>query len=244
VNAWTLVIPVKALTAAKTRFAATVPTVRHAFARAFALDTIEAARTARSAARVLVVTGEIGLDADLAEGVDVRYERPGAGLAAAIETGITAARTGGDVAVAVLLGDLPALRPSGLDAALEAAARHPLSFVRDADGTGTTLATARAGTPFAPAFGDRSADRHREAGYADLVAAETSAITAGVRTDVDTLGGLQAALRLGVGPHTAETVAALAQCVPTSDPTTSPKRKAERDPHTRVQGIRGAVRAS
>ena len=158
---WTLVIPVKALAAAKSRLApAVTPSARLALARAFALDTIDAARAAVSVRRIIVVTGEVDLDAHLPDGVEVLRERPGAGLGSAIALGIESARADGEVAVGVLLGDLPALHAAELDAALDAASRHPLAFVRDADGTGTTLATARAGEPFTPAFGGHSAAKH------------------------------------------------------------------------------------
>ena len=52
-----------------------------------------------------------------------------------------------------LAADLPALRPGELDRALRAAAHWPEAFVADAAGTGTTLYTARPGTPFRPRFG-------------------------------------------------------------------------------------------
>ena len=110
------------------------------------------------------------------------------------------------VAVAVLLGDLPALRPEEFDGALAAAARHPLAFVRDADGTGTTLATAGPGVPFDPLFGPDSAARHAAAGFVELEASDAPGLT----RDVDTVDGLEAVLHHGVGDHTAEAVARLA----------------------------------
>ncbi|HEY1104558.1 MAG TPA: 2-phospho-L-lactate guanylyltransferase, partial [Agromyces sp.] len=182
---WTVVIPVKAFAAAKTRLGPVVPAeARAALARAFALDTIHAAQEARSVDRVIVITGEIGLGTPLPEGVEVVGEPDAAGsrlgdddgravpgrssLDTAIDAGVALARQDGDVPVAVLLGDLPSLRTSELEFALDAAARHPLAFIADADGTGTTLATAGAGVPMRPAFGEQSASRHREAGFADL----------------------------------------------------------------------------
>ena len=108
--------------------------------------------------------------------------------------------------MAVLLGDLPALTPEELDEALAAAARHPLAFVRDADGTGTTLATAAPGVPFEPHFGPDSAARHAAAGFVELEASDTPGLT----RDVDTVDGLEAVLHHGVGDHTAEVVARLA----------------------------------
>lgn len=243
---WTIVVPVKSLSGAKTRLAPELSAgERAALARAFALDTIDAARAARLVSRVVVVSDEPLIEAALREtaAVEVVPELGPRGLAAAIVHGIAVARavfapapaaappsragtdgTGtaeGTViareeggmdggGVAVLLGDLPAMRAGDLDAALEAAARHPLAFVPDAEGTGTTLATARAGEPLNAHFGADSAAWHAAAGFADLAAADPGAIAPGLRRDVDTAAELRAAVALGVGPHTTEVVRTLA----------------------------------
>ncbi|SIN84710.1 2-phospho-L-lactate guanylyltransferase [Agromyces cerinus] len=203
---WTVVIPVKAPAGAKTRLAAAVaPAEREALARAFALDTIAAALAARTVARVIVV----GDDPSLAGAAEFLPEPADAlrGLTRAIASGIDHARAGDDGPglrpVAVLLGDLPALAPEELDAALAAASRHPLAFVRDADGTGTTLATASAGVGLAPRFGADSAARHAAAGFVELAA------SAGLRRDVDTIDALADALALGVGPLTRRATAGI-----------------------------------
>jgi len=232
---WTVVIPVKGAPRAKSRLAPAVPEgARAVLARAFALDTIAAALAAASVDRVIVV----GDDASLAGGAEFLAEPAGAerGLLAAIRHGVAHARAGSrdatpslldprsgparagsrdatpslldprSVPVAVLLGDLPALRPEELDAALGAAARHPLAFVRDADGTGTTLATAAAGVALDAQFGPDSAARHAAAGFTEL---EASAWPGLVR-DVDTVDSLGTVLHHGVGEHTADAVARLA----------------------------------
>lgn len=206
---WVVVIPVKSPASGKSRLVPGVTdAARAALARAFALDTIVAARAARSVERVIVV----GDDPDLADGAEFLLE-PGAdgtsaegGLLPAIRHGIAHARAEAPVAVAVLLGDLPALTPDELDAALDAAERHPLAFVRDADGTGTTLATAAAGVAFDPLFGRGSAARHAAAGFVELEASESPGLT----RDVDTVDGLETVLHHGVGDHTADVVAHLA----------------------------------
>jgi len=209
---WTVVIPAKAPARAKTRLAPHIDDAsRIALARAFAADTIAAALAAASVSRVLVVGDDPSL-AGAAEFLDERRPpgvagapgAPGTGLTAAIALGIAHARATGAGNVAVLLGDLPCLRPDDLDAALALAAMHPLAFVVDADGTGTSLATALAGTTFAPRFGRDSADRHRRSGF---VAIEASAR---LRRDVDTLAALEDAIALGTGANTAHVVAALA----------------------------------
>jgi 2-phospho-L-lactate/phosphoenolpyruvate guanylyltransferase len=191
---WTIVIPVKAAASAKTRLAAAVSSaLRAELARAFALDTIGAALAARNVSRVIVV----GDEPSMAGGAEFLAEAEGGqGLTAAIRHGVTRARSASSVPVGVLLGDLPALTPDELDAALDAAARHPLAFVRDAEGTGTTLATATAGTAFEPRFGLDSAALHVADGYVELAA------SAGLTHDVDTVEGLAGALALGVGMHT------------------------------------------
>jgi 2-phospho-L-lactate guanylyltransferase len=215
---WTVVIPVKAPAQGKTRLAPHLDDAsRMALARAFAADTVAAALAARSVARVIVV----GDDPELAHGAEFLDERraarasrpesaprsgraPVAGLTAAIARGIAHARATGAVDVAVLLGDVPCLRPDDLDDALALAAGHPLAFVPDADGTGTTLATALAEAVFEPHFGADSAREHARAGFVALEA------SARLRRDVDTLDALEDAIALGTGAHTAHVVAALA----------------------------------
>ena len=202
---WTVVIPVKAPAAGKTRLLpALADDARAVLARAFALDTIAAARGAALVDRVIVV----GDDPSLADGAEFLAEPGGAerGLLPAIRHGIAHARAESSVAIAVLLGDLPALTPRELDGALQAASRHPLAFVRDADGTGTTLATAAPGVPFEPRFGPGSAARHVAGGFVELEASAALGLT----RDVDTVDGLEAVLHHGVGDHTAEAVARLA----------------------------------
>ena len=200
---WTIVIPVKAPASAKTRLAAAVPpALRAELARAFALDTIAAALAAGSVSRVIVV----GDDPSMAGRAEFLVEPEGAqGLTAAIRHGVGRARSGSSVPVGVLLGDLPALTPDELDAALDAAAGHPLAFVRDADGTGTTLATATWGTAFEPRFGLDSAALHVADGYVELAA------SAGLTHDVDTVEGLAEALALGVGEYTSAVAPRISQ---------------------------------
>jgi 2-phospho-L-lactate guanylyltransferase len=212
VTGWTVVVPVKSLSGAKSRLAPELSvSERAALARAFALDTIGSASAARHVSRVVVVSDEPLIESALrdAAGVEVVPELGPRGLAAAIAHGIAVARGGADAAVAVLLGDLPAMRSDDLDAALDVAARHPLAFVPDAEGTGTTLATARAGVAFAAHFGADSAARHAEAGFADLAAEHPRAIGPGLRRDVDTAAELRDAVALGAGPRTTEVVRTL-----------------------------------
>jgi 2-phospho-L-lactate guanylyltransferase len=182
---WTVVIPAKGTVSAKSRLGAPPE-----LAFAIALDTVA---EALGAANVIVVTSALISAEFEAMGAHVVVEN-GSGLNAAVRQGIAAAGTG---PVAVLLGDLPALRSTELAVALELAARHPLAFVPDADNDGTVLIAARDPADHAPAFGVHSRAAHRAAGYVEL----DIPLDSGLRRDVDTPAQL-ATLGDRVGPRT------------------------------------------
>jgi 2-phospho-L-lactate guanylyltransferase len=182
---WTVVIPVKGTTSAKSRLGASPE-----LALAIALDTVAAA-VATSV--VLVVTSPAIAESFQALGARVVHDTEH-GLTAAVAQGIAAA---GDGPVAVLLGDVPALRPDELAAALEQATQHPLAFVPDADNDGTVLITALAAADHRPAFGEHSRAAHLEAGYAELAIP----LDSGLRRDVDIAVQL-ASLASRIGSHT------------------------------------------
>jgi 2-phospho-L-lactate guanylyltransferase len=190
VDSWTVVIPVKGTPSSKSRLGGSAE-----LAQAIALDTVSAAS---GAARVVVVTSSSASGVFDALDVLVAID-PGGGLNAAVAAGVAAA---GDGAVAVLLGDVPALQTSELAAALLAAAQHPLAFVPDADGDGTVLITALRAADHAPAFGPGSRAAHLAAGYVELEVTADS----GLRRDVDTREHL-AALASRLGPRTAAAIA-------------------------------------
>ncbi len=100
--------------------------------------------------------------------------------------------------VVAMVGDLPALRPAELLLVLAAAGAQPRSFVRDAEGSGTTLLAAAAGQQLDPRFGPDSARRHVESGAAEIEAGDS------VRRDVDSAEDLRGCLQLGVGLLTAQ----------------------------------------
>jgi 2-phospho-L-lactate guanylyltransferase len=171
---------------------------REDLALAIATDCLTACSAGMPQGRVLVVTSDPGAASVGARlGVTVVHD-PGHGLDAAVRVGRDAALLADpEAGVAVLLGDVPALRPDDLAVALEAASAHPLAVVPDAQGTGTVLLTARPGGRLRPAFGAGSAARHEAAGHRRL-----DLDLPRLRTDVDDDRGLTAALRLGVGPAT------------------------------------------
>ncbi|HSP60678.1 MAG TPA: 2-phospho-L-lactate guanylyltransferase [Ornithinimicrobium sp.] len=194
---WRLVVPVKQGRHAKSRLTTSSPAARAELARAMALDTLQAAAAALGPASLTVVTSD-GPVASVVRGwgADV-LDDPGLGLDAAVRTGLTRARAAspGPPGWAVLLGDLPALRPRDLLDALAACAHHPDSVVPDASGDGTTLLTSTLRPP-TPRFGPGSARRHAEA--ATLLALRLPRL----RQDVDVLEDLTRAVALGVGRRT------------------------------------------
>lgn len=196
-SGWTIIVPVKPAAVGKSRLTG-VGTDRESLARAIALDTITAAAAATRVARVIVVTDDAGVRAELERVRDVEVVPEGdtRGLDAAIALGAAAA--GQSAARAALLGDLPALRPTDLDTALGLAASVERGLVPDSEATGSTLVTARPGAVWVSAFGVDSASRHRLLGCTDLAVARDSTL----RRDVDTAAQLSDAVGLGVGPRT------------------------------------------
>ncbi|WP_028047091.1 2-phospho-L-lactate guanylyltransferase [Cellulomonas sp. URHE0023] len=193
---WVVVVPVKPAAVGKTRLAGYLdPGARAALARAMALDTMESAAATPGVRRVLVVTS----DDEIRAAAPFVVDDPGGGLNAAIRAGLARA----SLPVAVLLGDLPALRPDDLRAALDLAQRHPLGFVSDADGTGTTLLTGLVACT--PQFGPGSAALHEASGHVRLDVPLGST----VRRDVDVPSDLAAVARLGVGRRTAKVLSGL-----------------------------------
>jgi 2-phospho-L-lactate guanylyltransferase len=198
---WTVVLPLKGGSGAKSRLGASP-----ALAAAIALDCLDAVLGCPETARVVVVTPDAATAAAAREaGADVVPEsRPGTGLLAAVADGLAAARG----PVAVLLGDLPALRPRDLATALRAAAEAlhgaPAAgggaavFVPDAEGTGTVLLAGTDAAAVRPSFGPASAAEHARSGARRL-----DLRLPRLRRDVDTRGDLATALALGVGPRTA-----------------------------------------
>ena len=200
-TAFVVLVRVKPPARGKSRLVGLDDDARRTFAAAFALDTVAACLTAGRVGAVLAVTDDAAFSAELrslgcATIPDGVSEDLNASLRlAAAEAG----RRWPDLRPVALCADLPALRPTDLDDALDRAARLPddePAHVVDADGTGTTLYTARPDR-FDPRFGHASAAAHGEAGTAlpgDLPT---------LRRDVDDLDDLDAAAALGLGPRTA-----------------------------------------
>ncbi len=205
---WVAIVPAKGAPKAKSRLD---HDNRAELAEAFALDTVAALLAAPAITDVYVVTGDEQLARHLASlGAHIVAEPiPSTGddpLNAAIAAGIDAVRPAQPAAnLAVFTGDLPSLTAADIELALALAAAHDLSMVPDADGSGTAVLLARAGTPLTPRFGPGSRAAHEQAGHHPLDIPASSSI----RRDVDTVADLAEALHLGVGPHTSALIARL-----------------------------------
>ncbi|PRB34160.1 2-phospho-L-lactate guanylyltransferase [Arthrobacter sp. MYb23] len=191
---WTIVIPVKGTSNAKSRLNATPK-----LASAIALDTVS---IALEVARVFVVTTPAARP--LYEHLGAQFvEDPSQGLNAAIDAGLKVCPPG---PVAIMLGDLPALTASELTAALAQAGQLKQAMVSDTEGTGTVLLTASGSKLHRPSFGARSRLMHQALGYRELSVHPYS----GLRRDVDTLEHLQELMvTRRLGPRTTE-IAAIA----------------------------------
>jgi 2-phospho-L-lactate guanylyltransferase len=205
------VIPVKRLSAAKTRLATVPPQRRQRLALAFVHDCVTAALAAPGVEQVVVVTADPEAARRLsALGARIAAEpAPREPLSAARRLNAAIAFGAGhslrqrpDLRVGALTGDLPALRPAELAEVLErASAIAGRSFVPDAAGTGTTLLLGAGDGVLEPRFGPGSRTEHLRSGALAWPDAGPS-----LRQDVDTLEDLEAALRLGVGARTAHEI--------------------------------------
>lgn len=200
-----VVIPVKQPSHAKSRLGRLGDEVRRSLAVAFALDTVAATLRCERVASVLVVTDDYRLAAEVRRlGAGVIPDGTADDLNGSLQQGAAELhRRDPSLHLAALCADLPALRPSELARALDAATPTGLGFVADADRVGTTLVTAPDLATFRPRFGPGSRGAHAAAGgvEVDLDGIES------LRRDVDTPTDLEQALRLGVGPATGRATA-------------------------------------
>ncbi len=195
---WSIIVPVKQTTIAKTRLRGFAEQDRGALALAFALDTVAAALTCPEVRRLVVVTNEPATRAFRDAGADVIADRPDAGLNAAIVHGAQYIRArDAECGLVALAGDLPALTAEVLSLVLSTE-HGPRWFISDTAGTGTTLLAAVASERLSPHFGPHSRAFHRAEGAEEVSGSGLERL----RRDVDTEVDLWDAIRLGVGRHT------------------------------------------
>lgn len=202
-----VVVPVKPPAVGKSRLTAhpfqhLTDGQRRELAEAFALDTVQAAAATPGVQAVLVVTDDFRLAAAMRElGCAVMPDGASEDLnATLVQAAAEVVRRWPGAVPVALCADLPGLRPVELAGVLQDVVAHVATggtaFVRDRAGAGTTLYAAPADR-FGPSFGPGSAARHQAGG-----AVEVGMDAPSVRSDVDDLADLDAALVAGVGPHT------------------------------------------
>ena len=202
---YVVVVPVKPPARGKSRLLGLTDERRRDLAAALALDTIGACLAATQVAQVLVATDDASFSSDLlALGCSAIPDGDTTDLNSALRQAAAEARRRWPELVAVAVcADLPALRPTELDAALVQITLDGPCFVADADGIGTTMYAA-AYDAFCPRFGAASRASHLQAGATEIGAGLLS-----LRRDVDDLDALRDAASLGLGPRTTELVAIL-----------------------------------
>lgn len=204
---WVVVVPAKPLATAKSRLADAAGNRRPDLALAMLLDTVAATLHANHVVAVLVITDDDLIAAAAADlGAVVVADLPAAGLNSAFRYGIEVAATRyPGTGVALLAGDLPALRSRELEVALAVAASSAgVVAVADREGVGTTMLASRSPGQLRPAFGAGSFAQHLAL---DARALDLDGLD-GLRCDVDDEPGLLAAIGLGVGIRTAAVLAA------------------------------------
>ena len=229
---WQVLIPIKRLARAKSRLALP-PDQRAAVTLAMLRDVASAVRACRYVRTVHVVTEDAGVartvDAEHLPAWSVAGEP---GLNHELHRAATCLRQSGTRdGIAVFLGDLPCLTTSVVSDLLLSAPKNRQSFLPDAAGSGTTVLLAPPRIPFAPFFGEDSADRHARIGTALDCTAERWA----ARQDVDTLEALDNAIRFGVGDHTRRWVSAppaetCPMATPSSGVVTRPPQERDNNP--------------
>jgi 2-phospho-L-lactate guanylyltransferase len=153
-------------------------------ALALAAATVRTALAANTVGAVLVVTGDPAVAVDALEaGADVVLEACPLGMNRAADLGRRRALAAlPDAPVAILVADLPYLRPSDIDIAVKAFHEHRIPiYVADRQGSGTTFLIHGPHQDPEFGFGPHSALIHRRLGYHEAVTAPR-----GLRADLDT----------------------------------------------------------
>jgi 2-phospho-L-lactate guanylyltransferase len=166
----TAIIPVKRFGEAKRRLLDRLDRPQRAdLVKAMLADVLAAVSAADSIERVIVVTGE-GRAERIAlrqaqrstTPIEVLRDPDDRGHSEAATLGIIRALALGAKCSAMLPGDCPLLDPGELDAALDRMAPNRVAVIPDRHGTGTNGLLFCPADAIGPAFGEGSAERHRD----------------------------------------------------------------------------------
>jgi len=172
---WCVIMPIKGGAEAKSRLGS-LPEVS-ALANSFATRTLAAVLACPEVARVVIVTADEDWRHSTTKRISTVRDR-GQGMNAALCVARDHEAT--SKFLVIVPADLPLLDPHELATVLHQARSHASAFVRDKDGTGTTLLTALNAIDLQPQYGEGSAAAHLQGGAFELSAPRS------VRFDVDT----------------------------------------------------------
>lgn len=157
-----VVVPVKSFHGAKRRLAPMLGVSERAgLVRAMMGDVLAAAVVVVGPQRVLVVTGDDDVAAEVREiGVGVVDDEGVRGTNAAVKIGFASVARRGGGAVMALLGDLPGVAPADIVALFSAAERAQMALAPAPEDGGTNALVCREVGRIAPCFGPNSFARH------------------------------------------------------------------------------------
>lgn len=194
------VLPAKRFAVAKRRLAEDVSSgTRRALVEAMLTDVLVALRRAKEVDQVLVVTGDLAVEA-IAHGYDAEVvaDPQEESHSAAATIGVAEALARGARRVLLVPGDTPALNPVQVDALLKRTASDEgtLVVVPNRHGEGTNALVLSPPGAITPSFGPGSRQRHVDAGEAAGVRVQVEEVPS-LGLDVDTAEDLEA-LRLAL----------------------------------------------
>lgn len=197
-ESWQAIVPVKSMAHAKSRLG------RDDLAWPFLRDCVHALKHVALISRIVITTSDEDVHRwAVREGCLVVPDHGHDGINAAVLHAATVAPA--DFGLMVMVSDLPCLTPGAVARVLDAASRYPVSFLADAQGSGTTTWCSTTKEPPVTHFGRNSRQAHASSGAVDLVRSQGDDWAAGVaaaRCDVDTPDALERAIALGVGAQT------------------------------------------
>lgn len=182
------VVPYKRFTRAKRRLRSRYPDADvEALGRAMLDDVLAALVAAPHLDRVWVLTDDAEVErAARSAGAEVRIERPDPGLNPVVEAAWRELAQAGFDAALTVLGDLPLLRTTDVEAVLEAGETESVVIVPASDG-GTAMLLCRPPGVIPAHFGPASAEAHLRAARArGIEPAAVSGLAEASRLDLDT----------------------------------------------------------
>lgn len=193
---WDLYLPLKSLSAGKSRFTDLTASKRQNLVKAMALDVIAEILKVHAVKEIILVgvtREELGIPED------DRISSFKSGIYSGINKDVQAAELRkSNPFRAVILPDIPAVTAREIEVALSVAEDCEQSFIPDWTGTGSTFYASTKENAFAPQFGIESARAHSTANAFRI----DSPIFRGIRHDCDQISDLRSIGFATLGIHT------------------------------------------